>query len=57
MEGVVFDQAAQLRASHPKLKTPDALHLATALHHGCAEFWTNDLELAKIPVALSFRSF
>ena len=37
----VFDRALQLRARHG-LKTPDALHLATAMHHGCAEFWTND---------------
>ena len=37
----IFDRAAQLRAGHG-LKTPDALHLATALHYGCDEFWTND---------------
>ena len=37
----VFGLALQLRASH-RIKTPDALHLATALHHGCLEFWTND---------------
>lgn len=37
----IFDRACQLRARHG-LKTPDALHLATALHHGCTEFWTND---------------
>lgn len=57
MEPTVFDRAAVLRAAHPSLKTPDALHLATALHHGCAEFWTNDRDLTKIPVALTFRSF
>jgi uncharacterized protein len=37
----IFDRAIQLRARHG-LKTPDALHLATALHYGCDEFWTND---------------
>ncbi len=37
----IFARALSLRAQHG-LKTPDALHLATALHHGCAEFWTND---------------
>lgn len=33
--------AAELRARQ-RLKTPDALHLATAKHHGCGELWTND---------------
>ena len=41
----VIDRAMQLRARHG-LKTPDAMHLATALHYGCAEFWTNDGRLA-----------
>jgi predicted nucleic acid-binding protein len=41
----IVDRALYLRARHA-LKTPDALHLATALHHGCAEFWTNDDRLA-----------
>ena len=44
----IFDLAAQLRADHKSLKTPDAIHLATALHYGCDEFWTNDDRLAKI---------
>ncbi|MGH9825282.1 MAG: type II toxin-antitoxin system VapC family toxin [Blastocatellia bacterium] len=38
----VFHRAARLRARHSRLKTPDAIHLAAALHHGCEEFWTND---------------
>ena len=42
----VFLQAAQLRARFG-LKTPDALHLACAQHHGCATLWTNDGRLAK----------
>jgi predicted nucleic acid-binding protein len=37
----VFGQALELRVRH-RLKTPDALHLATAQYHGCAEIWTND---------------
>lgn len=40
-----FDAAARLRADFSSLKTPDALHLATALHHNCDEFWTNDNRL------------
>lgn len=37
----IFERALDLRVRHG-LKTPDALHLATAVHHGCTEFWTND---------------
>jgi predicted nucleic acid-binding protein len=36
-----FDAAASLRARHG-LRTPDALHLATALRQGCSHLWTND---------------
>jgi predicted nucleic acid-binding protein len=45
MNDAVFMQAAQLRARFA-LKTPDALHLACAQHHGCAGLWTNDDRLA-----------
>ncbi|MBK8466384.1 MAG: type II toxin-antitoxin system VapC family toxin [Chloracidobacterium sp.] len=45
MTSEVFRKAAQLRADFTSLKTPDALHLATALHLNCDEFWTNDLRL------------
>lgn len=37
----LFDLAARLRAEH-NLKTPDAIHLACAIEHGCEELWTND---------------
>ena len=56
MPSEVFDHAVSLRA-HEGLKTADALHVATALHHGCAEFWTNDRELARKDVGLTIRSF
>ena len=46
MTEAVFLQAAQLRARF-NLKTPDALHLACAQHHGCAALWTNDDRLAQ----------
>jgi uncharacterized protein len=49
----IYDQALQLRAFY-NLKTPDALHLATAIYYGCSEFWTNDLRLSKA-ANLSFR--
>lgn len=47
-EGVLL-AAAQLRASHPKLRTPDALQLATALVTGCTAFVTNDRVLPSVP--------
>ncbi|MEX1316815.1 MAG: type II toxin-antitoxin system VapC family toxin [Synechococcaceae cyanobacterium] len=36
-----FSMATELRARHG-LKTPDALHLATALQHGCRALISND---------------
>ncbi|MGI6457687.1 MAG: type II toxin-antitoxin system VapC family toxin [bacterium] len=42
----VFDLATEFRAEQ-NIKTPDALHLATAVVSGCQEFWTNDLKLQK----------
>jgi predicted nucleic acid-binding protein len=42
----VFLNAARLRARF-NLKTPDAVHLACAQHHGCAALWTNDERLAQ----------
>lgn len=37
----VLEEAARLRAT-TKLKLPDAIHLATALHYQCDSFLTND---------------
>lgn len=37
----VYRAAANIRALS-NLRTPDALHLACAQHHGCAALWTND---------------
>lgn len=45
----VFDRAARLRANHG-LRPLDALHVATALEHGCAELWTADARLSKAAV-------
>ncbi|CAN5259341.1 hypothetical protein BH11PSE9_BH11PSE9_09040 [soil metagenome] len=49
---VVYLQAAALRARFA-LKTPDALHLACAQHHGCDALWTNDERLAKAAHGMS----
>ena len=48
----VFARALDLRVQHG-LKTPDSLHLATALHHGCTELWTNDDRLRNAAGALA----
>lgn len=45
MPEAVFTRAAQLRGRFG-LKMPDAMHLATAQHHGCQALWTNDNRLA-----------
>lgn len=46
MPPAVYDGAAELRARY-SLRTPDALHLACAQHHGCQALWTNDDRLAR----------
>lgn len=51
-----FECATRLRAMH-RLKTPDALHLATALRHSCAEFWTNDDRLNKAAASIAVNVF
>ena len=48
----VYDRAAQLRADSLGLKTPDALHIATAQYHSCNELWTNDNRLDKTAPSL-----
>ncbi len=45
----VLREAARLRASIAGLKTPDAIHAATALLHGCALFVTNDSGFKRVP--------
>jgi predicted nucleic acid-binding protein len=41
--------AAQLRAVHLKLRTPDALQIAAALSSRCVALITNDRKLPDIP--------
>jgi predicted nucleic acid-binding protein len=45
----VLERAAQLRAHIPGLKTPDAIHAATALEAGAMTFITNDMQLRQVP--------
>lgn len=49
-----FDLAAELRARH-RLRTPDAIHAACALSHGCRELWTNDRRFAAVEDQLTIR--
>jgi predicted nucleic acid-binding protein len=41
--------AAQLRAAHPGLRTPDAIQLSAALSASCSVLLTNDRQLPAIP--------
>ena len=50
----ILRNAAQLRAT-TKLRTPDAIHAATAMQTGCALFVTNDVgfrSIAGLPVVV-----
>ena len=47
MNSIVAERAAELRAKYG-LKTPDALHVATALETGSQAFLTNDLALKRV---------
>jgi len=44
----VVEKATELRAALG-LKTPDAIHIATAMLIGASAFWTTDARLAKCP--------
>ena len=45
----ILREAARLRATIPGLRTPDALHAATALLAGCSLFLTNDAGFRRVP--------
>jgi uncharacterized protein len=44
----ILEEAAKLRATLG-LRTPDAIHMARALLHGCALMVTNDSALRRVP--------
>ena len=51
----VLREAARLRAITPTLRTPDAIHAATAIASGCTHLLTNDRQLqtvANLPVVI-----
>ena len=41
--------AAQMRALHASLRTPDAIQVSAALSGGCAVLLTNDRDLPEVP--------
>ena len=45
----ILREAALLRAKAPRPCTPDAIHAATAIAHGCAQFLTNDHGFRNVP--------
>lgn len=53
VDAAVVEIASDLRAKH-NLRTPDALHLGTAIHHGAAAFLSQDrvltTKITEIPV-------
>jgi len=54
LDAPVIEKATQLRASH-NLKTPDALHLASAILSGASTFLTGDRSLTRcteVPVEI-----
>jgi predicted nucleic acid-binding protein len=56
MNSDVFTLAAQIRA-HQGLRTPDALHAATAIYHRCDELWTGDSRFAVVGDRMTVRVF
>jgi predicted nucleic acid-binding protein len=49
IDHIVLRRAASMRADIPGLRTPDAIHAATAIVSGCALFLTNDAGFRRIP--------
>ena len=45
----ILREAARLRAAIPGLRTPDAIHAATALYFHCVLFVTNDTGFRRVP--------
>ncbi|KYC40808.1 twitching motility protein PilT [Scytonema hofmannii PCC 7110] len=46
---IILREAARLRATTASLRTPDAIHAATAIISGCTQFLTNDQRLRTLP--------
>jgi predicted nucleic acid-binding protein len=59
IDGTQLRAAAQLRALHPSLRTPDAIQISAALSGGCSVLLTNDRDMPAVPGLriLQFREF
>jgi predicted nucleic acid-binding protein len=44
----ILEEVARLRAANANLRTPDAIHLATALRAGCDSYLSNDQRISGI---------
>lgn len=49
----IANLAIELIAQFERLRPADAIHLATALHHNCTHFFTNDKGIRVLP-AMTF---
>ena len=49
VSSTILCEAARLRAQWPRLRSPDAIHAATALNRGAASLLTNDFGFRNIP--------
>jgi predicted nucleic acid-binding protein len=49
IDRAAFDKAIEIRAAHPSIRTPDAIHLAAAVVSNCDVFLTNDPILKRYP--------
>ena len=45
----IAEEAARLRSIYRKIRTPDAIQLATAIHANASFFLTNDARLSSLP--------
>lgn len=48
LDSAVYDLTLDLRVKYKKLKTPDAVHIAAAIRHGCDMFLTNEPKLKMV---------
>lgn len=50
VDKLIAEKTAELRRKYPRLRTPDAIQLATAIHANASCFLTNDRKLASLNI-------